>query len=199
MCWVALIPVAMAAYSAYSQSQSAKAQGQYQAKVAQNNAQVAEWQAADAKERGDTAAANVRRKYAALEGTQVASLASRGIDISEGSANALLTDTSFFSDVDQRTTKANAAREAWGYQTQSNNFAANAQFYQAGADAQNPLMAGALAGTAAYFGGGGKTGMSSSGFAGGGNSLLDSSTSVSPKWYGGTNGSAGGSSMSAFG
>lgn len=189
----------MAAFSAYQQSQSAKQQGQYQAKVAQNNAQVAEWQAADAKERGDTAAANVRRKYAALEGTQVASLASRGIDISEGSANALLTDTSFFSDVDQRTTKANAAREAWGYQTQANNFAANATAYQAGADAQNPLMAGALAGTAAYFGGGGKTGMSSSGFAGSGNSLLDSTTSVSPKWYGGVNNSAGGGSMSAFG
>lgn len=199
MCWVALIPVAMAAYSAYSQSQSAKEQGQYQAKVAQNNAQVAEWQAADAKERGDTAAANVRRKYASLEGTQVASLAARGIDVSEGSANALLTDTSFFSDVDQRTTKANAAREAWGYQTQANNFASNAQFYQAGADAQNPLLSGALAGTAAYFGGGGKTGLNSSGSAGSSTTLLSSSTTVNPKWYGsGFNGSAGVASMGAF-
>lgn len=184
MCYMALIPVAIAALSAYQQSSQQKAQGQYQAKVAQNNAQVAMWQAADAKDRGDVAAANVRRKYAALEGTQTASLAARGLDISEGSANAILTDTSFFGEVDERTTKANAAREAWGYQTQANNFAANAQFYQAGADAQNPMLSGALAGTAAYFGGGGKTGLSSTGVASSNNSLLSSGTSVSSKWYG---------------
>lgn len=189
MCWPALIPVAIAAFSAYQQSKQKKAESEYQAKVAKNNAQVAEWQAADAKTRGDAAANNVRRKYAALEGTETASLAARGIDISEGSANALLTDTSFFSDVDQRTTRANAAREAWGYQVQAQNFQTNAAFYQAGADAQNPWASAAMAGAAAYFGGN----------AGTNNTLLTSSTTVSPKWYGGVNGSAGSGSMSAFG
>lgn len=171
--------------SAYQQSQAAKSQGEYQAKVARNNERVAEMQAADAKERGDVAAAAVRRKYAALEGTQAASLAARGLDISEGSANSILTDTNFFGDFDQRTTRSNAAREAWGYKVRAGNFSGDAAAYQAGADAQNPYLSGVLAGTSAYFGGGGRTGFGSD-RASSGNTLLTSGTSVSPKWYGGT-------------
>lgn len=186
MCYVLLITAGIAAVSAYQQSQTAKNQGEYQAKVARNNEKVAELQAADAKERGDVAAAAVRRKYAALGGTQAASLAARGLDISEGSANAILTDTDFFGDFDQRTTRANAAREAWGYKVRAGNFAGDAAAYQAGADAQNPYMAGALAGTSAYFGGGGSTGLFGGDRASTGNTLLTSGTAVSPKWYGGT-------------
>jgi hypothetical protein len=62
------------------------------------------------------------------------------------------------------------------------NFAGDAAALQAGADAQNPVLSGVLAGASSYFSGGGKTGMG--GGAGSGNSLLTSGTSVSPKWYG---------------
>jgi Pyruvate/2-oxoacid:ferredoxin oxidoreductase gamma subunit len=126
MCWPLIVVAAISAVSAYQASQTRKDQARYQSQVAENNRQVAEWQAADAKERGDAAAASVRRKYAGLQGTQTASLAARGLDISEGSANAILTDTDFFGDYDQRVTKANAAREAWGFKVRASNFAGDA-------------------------------------------------------------------------
>lgn len=177
MCWVAAIPIAIAAFSAYQQSSAAKGQAEYQSKVAANNAQVAEWQAADAKERGDQAAAQVKRKYAALQGTQVASLAARGLDVSEGSANAILTDTDFFGDYDQKQTRANAAREAWGYQVRAGNFQGDAAMYSTVASNENPLLSGALAGTSSYFGGKAK------GSGGGGGSALATAGQVSTRWY----------------
>jgi hypothetical protein len=180
MCWVALIPVAIAAVSAYQNSQAQKNQGEYQAKVAKNNEIVANMQAVDAKERGDQAAAGIRRKYAALQGTQAATLAARGLDISEGSANAILTDTDFFGDFDQRTARSNAAREAWGFKVRAGNFAGDAAAYQAGADGQNPVLSGVLAGTASYFG----NKQPSSGGGAGSGSALTSSGAVSSYWYG---------------
>lgn len=184
MCWPMVIVAAIAAVGAYQASETRKDQARYQSQVAENNRQVAEWQAADAKERGDAAAANVRRKYAALQGTQAASLAARGLDISEGSANAILTDTDFFGDYDQRLTKANAAREAWGYKVRASNFAGDAAAYGAMSAAENPLLSGAMAGASAYFS------MSSMGGRGGApaansGSMLDSSApQVASRWYG---------------
>lgn len=175
MCWVAAVPIIIAAVGAYQQSETAKDQARYQSKVAENNAKVAEWQAADAKERGDQAAAQVRRKYAALQGTQAATLASRGLDISEGSANAMLTDTDFFGDYDQRQTRANAAREAYGYKVRAGNFQGDAAAYMARSDAENPLLSGALAGTAAYFNGRKATPS--------GGSALNTAGTVSDRWY----------------
>jgi hypothetical protein len=173
--------VAISAVSAYSSAEAQKNQAEYQSKVAKNNAKVAEWQAADAKARGDQEAANVRRKYAALQGTQAASLAARGLDISEGSANAILTDTDFFSAYDQNVTRSNAEREAWGHKVRAGNFAGDAAYYGSVADAQNPLLSGVLAGAQTYFGMGGYR---SKAPAGQGTDLMGSATSVDPSWYG---------------
>lgn len=181
MCWVAAAPYIMAAISAagaYQQSSAAKGQAKYQAKVAENNAQIASQQAADAKERGDAAAAEVRRKYAGLQGTQAASLAARGLDISEGSANAILSDTDFFGDYDQRMTRSNAAKEAWGYKMRAGNFAGDAAAYAAGADAINPGANAAMAGVSGYFSAGGKMPGGSK------DSALTSSGTVSSRWFG---------------
>jgi hypothetical protein len=165
MCYVAAIPYVMAAlsaYGAYSQAAGQKDQANYQAKVAANNATVAEMQAQDAKARGDVAAAATRRKYAALLGTQRASLAARGLDISDGSPNAILQDTAYFGAVDEQTTRENAAREAWGYRVRAANFQGDAGAYGATADAINPLMAGGMAGAGTLF---------------------SSSSGVAEKWY----------------
>lgn len=174
--------VAISSVTAYSASEAQKNQAEYQSKVASNNAKVAEWQAADAKARGDQEAANVRRKYAALQGTQAASLAARGLDISEGSANAILTDTDFFSAYDQNVTRANAKREAWGYKVRAGNFRGDAAYYGSVADAQNPLLSGVLAGAQTYFGMSGRYGSNAP--AGKGTDLLGSATPVDSSWYG---------------
>lgn len=154
--------------SAYSASETRKETASYQAKVAANNAKVAEWQAADAKERGDQAAATVRRKYAALQGTQVASLAARGLDISEGSANAILTDTDFFGEYDQNVTRSNAAREAYGYKVRAGNFLADSAASRAMSDAEDPLLSGVLTGAGTFLGSGEGRTVAARWFGGGG-------------------------------
>lgn len=174
--------IALAAFSAYSSAEAQNASDEYQADVARNNETTAQWQAEDAERRGNEAKAATRRKYAALEGTQRATLSARGLDISEGSANALLQDTSFFGEYDQNTVRANAAREAWGYKVQAGNFGNEAGFRQASADGRSPILSGAMAGASAYFGSGAGRGGGST--VAGSNSLLTDSTAVNPKWYG---------------
>lgn len=155
-----MIAMAIAsAASAYKAAKAEKAAAQYQAQVAGNNAKASEQQAVDALQRGDMAAMNTRRKYDQLGGTQRAALAARGIDIGEGSALSILEDTAYFGELDQRTVRANAAREAWGYRVQGSNQQANAIFLQSQSDNTNPLMAA-------------------------GTSLLGSASSVAGKWYG---------------
>jgi hypothetical protein len=119
---------AMAAGSAYSSYQQAEAQKEaadYQAQVNANNAKVADWQANDALERGNQAVEDHMRKVAALKGTQTASMAARGLDLSAGTPLNILSDTDYFGQIDANTIKANAAREAWGYKVQGNNASAN--------------------------------------------------------------------------
>ena len=174
--------IALAAFSAYSSAEAQNASDEYQADVARNNETTAQWQAEDAERRGNEAKAATRRKYAALEGTQRATLSARGLDISEGSANALLQDTSFFGEYDQNTVRANAAREAWGYKVQAGNFGNEAGFRQASADGRSPILSGAMAGASAYLGSGAGRGGGST--VAGSNSLLTDSTAVNPKWYG---------------
>lgn len=113
-----------------------------------------------------------------MQGTQVASLAARGLDVSEGSANAILTDTDFFGDYDQKQTRANAARESWGFQVRAGNFRGDAGMYSTAANNENPMLSGALAGTSAYFGG------KKTGSGGGGGSALAAGSAVNDRWYG---------------
>lgn len=176
MCYAWIAMAAITAVSAYSQAQNQKNQAEYQSQVAANNAKTAEWQAEDAKARGDQAAQDMRRKYAALMGTQRAALAARGLDISDGSANAVLQDTSFFGDWDERAVRANAAREAWGYRVRAQNFQSDAVFAQGTADAINPLLSAGLAAGGTLFAGG--------------------DSSVASKWY---RGQQGGNNWKGFG
>ncbi len=145
---IALIGASMAgtavsAYGAVQQSAATKNAYNYQAQVSANNAKIAEWQAQDALRRGEQAEIDQRRKTAALKGNQRATLAARGLDISEGSALNILSDTDYLGELDALTIRDNAAKQAWGARVQGNNDMANAQLLTMRADAENPLMAGA--------------------------------------------------------
>ena len=130
------------AYSSYSSAQAQKQAADYNAQVQRNNAQIAKWQADDAYARGEKAVDDHMRKVAALKGSQTASMAARGLDLSEGTPLDILTSTDVLGEADRNTIKANAAREAWGYQVQASNSQAQAGLYQQQADNTNPLMAG---------------------------------------------------------
>jgi hypothetical protein len=128
---------------AYQQSQAAKASMEYQSAVARNNATTAEYQAQDAIKRGQLAETDQRRRTAMLKGTQTARLAANGLDISEGSALQILSDTDWMGEQDALTVRDNANREAWGYRVQGQNAQSNSDMLRSSANAQNPLLSGA--------------------------------------------------------
>lgn len=131
------------AYGAYTKSRGEQAAYEYQAKVAENNAVMARWQAEDATKRGQTAVMSHQLKVAALRGTQRASLAARGVDIGEGSALDILSGTDLMGTIDANTITDNAAKEAWAYRNQAANYTGNAALLKMRADNESPFGAAA--------------------------------------------------------
>lgn len=104
--------------NAQAQAASANAaQARYQAQVAQQNQELMRRQEADALQRGQVAEENRRRLTAQQIGQQRAGLAAQGTDL-EGSPTDILGDTAAAGELDARTVRANAAREAYGYKVQ---------------------------------------------------------------------------------
>lgn len=150
---------AMSAVSAVQGSQANKQAYGAQAQVASNNAQVAGWQAEDALRRGARAASNSRIQTKQLKGAQIARMAANGIDVGEGSALNILTDTDQFGEIDANTITDNAAREAWAIRQQAAGYATEASLLQNRSDSERPWMSGAT-------------------------SLLTSAGKVAGNWYG---------------
>lgn len=118
----------LSAGSAYQQGQAAKA-------TAANNARMAEVAAQDAQRRGEEDAMQVQRRGAALKSAQRVSLASRGLDLSYGTAADLQDQTDFFTQSDVATTRTNAAREAWSTRARGQQILS-----QGRADATNAML-----------------------------------------------------------
>lgn len=102
---------ALSAYGTYQQGQTAKA-------VAQNNQVMAEYAAQDAQRRGEKEVHELRMRAAQLKGTQRATMASRGLDLSEGTPADILDQTDFFAQIDQDTARHNARKDAWRYRAE---------------------------------------------------------------------------------
>lgn len=137
-----VVSTGMQVVSAFSGSSSNKNAYEYQAAVNRNNAMIAEWNAQDVIRQGQQEEDDMRRKAASLKGSQRASLAARGLDISEGSALNILSDTDMMTENDAITIKNNTNKKAWAYRVQGNNDTANAELLQMRADSESPLMAG---------------------------------------------------------
>ena len=114
--------LAAGALSAVNQYQS----GRQAAAVASANAESAEAQAQDSINRGNAAADETRRRNRQALGTQIATAAANGGDISTGSAADIFGDTAQFGELDALTTVNNAQREAYGYEVQASNYKAQA-------------------------------------------------------------------------
>ncbi len=149
---------AFSAIGAMQQAQAAQDQANYNAVVAENNAKLAEYKAQDAQQRGELEAQKVQREAAQLRGAQRATMAARGLSLSEGTPLSLLEQTDYFSATDVATTRTNAGKEAWANRVQKANFETEAMSNRAAASSINPLMAGAT-------------------------SLISSASKVADKWY----------------
>lgn len=132
--------------SAYSQSQSLKAQGRYQRAVAETNAKLAEMNADDALRRGDKEAARYLKQAKGVRGAQRAAMAAQGIEVDSGSAAEIQADTEKIAAENVVTIKTNAFREAWGYRVEGLNqsYAGKFASMAAGNQARDTLLTGGL-------------------------------------------------------
>lgn len=148
----------MSATGAYTQAKNQQAALQAEAQVQANNAVLAGFQAEDATARGETAANQAMLKGGQVKGTQRASMAANGVDLSVGSAQLVLNDTDYITSVDAAQLRDNAAREAWGYRQQARSYVDRSVSASNGVNSISPWLSA-------------------------GTSLLTSATSVASRWY----------------
>lgn len=133
----------MSAIGAYGQAASQRSSLNYDARIADLNAVMAERQAQIAMERGQVQVNNVRRAGAATKGTARATMAARGLDLTTGSPADVLVSNDLMTELDAQQAEVNAVREAWGYRTQAQNQRNAANVGRSNARAINPGMAAA--------------------------------------------------------
>lgn len=160
--------LALGAMSAYNQYQ----QGKYESSVAKQNAQVAEAQADDAINRGNIEADRRRSQMRQQLGTQAATMAASGGDLSSGSSLDIFGDTAQYGELDALTTVNNAQREAYGYQVQAANYKnqANAARKQGNMGALTTLLTAPINAYVVYSSFGGDWNPFKSGISSGGGS-----------------------------
>jgi len=157
MCWLALIPVAMAVVGGIQQGNAQDAAAQSAARDARTNATYANDAANDALARGRYDADLQRIRTGQNIGTQRAAMAANGGLVDQGSNATLQEDTAALGELDALTIQNNAAREAYGYKVQAAQGFSNAnQLVLQGQTAkQNSLLGGVIKGAGSFFGGGG--------------------------------------------
>lgn len=148
----------MGAAGAYRSAAGQKAALNYQASVAEANANINEQQAQFALMNGQQQEQAERLKMAAMLGDQKAIAAANGADVSTGSPVEMMASTRLIGERDAFTIRDNASRAAWAYRQRSAGYKNEAGMDRATAGAMNP-------------------GMSAFG------SLLSSAGTVADKWY----------------
>ena len=95
--------------------------------AARSNEAVARIQRANALARGGREEQRHRRAVRAFIASQQAQYAGGGVDLSSGSVLDVVGSTELLGELDALTIRTNAYREAWGYEMQGNQYAAEAQ------------------------------------------------------------------------
>ena len=134
----------MSAAGSYESGQATKANDQYQAAVAANNALIAKQNAAWDIQAGETAATNQGLKTRAQIGTEKASQGAAGIDVNSGSAAKVRAGTESMGMLDAMTIRSNAAKQAYSAQVQATNETAQSQLDTAAGKQAGDLMKKAL-------------------------------------------------------
>lgn len=129
------------------QSQAQKLANEAQATIADNNQQLAIWQAQDALLRGQITENARRLSTAQLKGTQRAAMGANNIALDEGSALRILADTDIMGEIDALTERDNAAREAWAYKNQAIDYGNRAEILRNATVPVPDSTGGAIAGS----------------------------------------------------
>lgn len=113
---------------------AAKANGAYQANVANANASLAEQQMVSVGQRGSYEQSQIRQKAKQVEGSQKATFAANGLDIQAGSPLSVLSDTAYLSEKDVQTNRYNTQMQMWGLDNQATQYRAQAKYEKAAAN-----------------------------------------------------------------
>lgn len=150
MCWMALIPAAIAVAGGVMNAQNAKQEGDFSSDTLTSNAVFKNQTAQETINAGDTSADWQRVRTGQDIGTQRTAQAANGIDVNSGSAAQLQDDTSMIGELDALTIQNNAAREAYGYKVQAKQDILNAA--QVKTNASNRATGSILGGLGGAFG-----------------------------------------------
>ena len=119
------ISLGVAALSSYMSARgqkkagdAAKGAAESAAEQMEYNAGVSDLQAADALARGQDEETRFRASVRGMTGTQRAGFAGQNVEVGSGSAADVQADTAYLGELDARTIRSNAQREAWGYRVE---------------------------------------------------------------------------------
>jgi hypothetical protein len=124
---MAALPYFLIAAQAGQQAINARRQGVYESQRLEQNAGLADDQAADVLARGADSAQRARLAGKGVLGSNKVALASQGIDQTSGTAADLLEETTTVSELDRLAILNNAHRAAWGYKVDAAEMRAGAE------------------------------------------------------------------------
>jgi hypothetical protein len=145
------VSAAVSAVGAIQQGRAASNAANYQAQVARNNQVIADQNASFALQQGQQQTAAKQQQTAQTISDQRAITAASGIDPNRGSSVRIQGDTAALGALDAATISNNAARTAWGYETQGIDFGAQASLLQS--QASSASTAGELGAFSSVIGG----------------------------------------------
>lgn len=136
------VGVAAGAYGGYK-SQDAQNQAlEYQAKIQEQNANMAEMQATQTEQKGAFAEERLRAGIEGTKGAQRAGFGASGVTVGEGSALETVKNTAALGEVDAMTLRYNTALDAYGLRQQAKGYRSEAGMAREGK--QSALLAGGL-------------------------------------------------------
>lgn len=132
--------------NALSQSRAIRAQGEYESSIANTNARIATLQSKQAIETGNIETSRENLKTQSILGSVRATQGASGVDVASGSSALVRSGISGVGAIDELTIRNNAARQAWGYQTEAIQDTFQGKFAQLTAKAKSfqSLLSGGL-------------------------------------------------------
>lgn len=108
--------------SSVQQGKQQQAMYNYQAKVAEENAKIANKNAATERQTGIEEARLQRIKTLQAVGSQQTAMAANGMDVTQGTSLDIIEDTAAMGELDALQIQTNYERKAQSYEAQANNF-----------------------------------------------------------------------------
>src|SRR5690606_2480343 len=118
---MAIGAIATTLVTGYVTSENQKAQGEYNAEVAEQNAGLARARADDANAMGTREQEQAAWRIRMQSGQQRAAIAANNVDPTMGTPADILGETALFGEIDQQNIRLNAMRQAWGHQADATN------------------------------------------------------------------------------